>query len=327
MKQTWIKLLALSLVLVLAIGVIAACDSGAKKEDPKKKVALIMEGAVSDMSWNATAYEGLKKIEATGAQIGHTENTPVSDAAEAIRTYADDGYGVIFMSSSSYQDLALELATEKYPDIQFFLINSQVTGENVRSFAIQDAEQGYLMGALAALLTKTGTVGYIGGLEIAPILNGAKGFEQGAKYVNPDIKIVSQNTGSMDDVGAAKELGKAFVAQGVDVLCPMANQASLGVMEAAEETGVMAIGSGLNQETVAPNAAVVAIVKDTSIAYEAAYKSFLEGDMPMEVLPMGAAQGVVFVGDYYQEVSQDIKDQIDAIQKKLASGEIKVDLG
>lgn len=325
MKKTWTKLFALGLVILLVVGVLAACDGGGKKDDPKKKVALIMEGAVSDMSWNATAYNGLKKIEALGAQIGHTENTPVSDAAEAIRTYADDGYGVIFMSSSSYQDLAVEEA-KKYPDIQFFLINSRVTETNIRSFAIQDAEQGYLMGALAALLTKTGTVGYIGGLEIAPILNGAKGFEQGVKYVNPDIKILSQNTGSMDDVSAAKELGKAFVSQGVDVLCPMANQASLGVMEAAEETGVMAIGSGLNQETVAPNAAVVAIVKDTSIAYESAYKAFLAGDMPMEVLPMGAAQGVVFVGDYYLEVDQTVKDQIDAIQKKLASGEIKINL-
>ncbi len=325
MKSNWTKILALGLAILLALGVLAACDSSEKKDDPKKKVALIMEGAVSDMSWNATAYEGLKKIEAMGAQIGHTENTPVSDAAEAIRTYADDGYGVIFMSSSSYQDLALEEA-KKYPEIQFFLINSRVTDENIRSFAIQDAEQGYLMGALSALLTETGTVGYIGGLEIAPILNGAKGFEQGVKYVNPDIKILSQNTGSMDDVSAAKELGKAFVSQGVDVLCPMANQASLGVMEAAEETGVMAIGSGLNQETVAPNAAVVAIVKDTSIAYEAAYKAFLAGDMPMEVLPMGAAQGVVFVGDYYLEVDQAIKDQIDAIQKKLASGEITINL-
>lgn len=325
MRKTWTKLLAITIVLVLAIGVVAACDSGEEKDDGVTKVALIMEGAVSDMSWNATAYEGLKKIEKNGAQIGHTENTPVSDAAAAIRTYADDGYKVIFMSSSSYQDLAMQEA-EKYPEIQFFLINSGVTAENVRSFAIQDAEQGYLMGALAALLTKTGTIGYIGGLEIAPILNGAKGFEQGAKYVNPDVKIISQNTGSMDDVNAAKELGKAFVGQGVDVLCPMANQASLGVMEAAEEMGIMAIGSGLNQETVAPTAAVVAIVKDTSIAYEAAYKAYLAGNMPMEVLPMGAAQGVVFVGDYYLEVDQAIKDQIDDIQKKLASGEIKINL-
>ncbi|HZK29085.1 MAG TPA: BMP family protein [Clostridia bacterium] len=330
MKTKWIRLLALMLVLILSVGVLVACDEDGKKpkpnDDSKIKVALIMEGSVSDMSWNATAFEGLKKIEALGAQVGHTERTPVSDAATAIRTYADDGYDVIFMSTSSYSDIVLQEAP-KYPDVHFFVINAIISAENVRSFGVQDAQQGYLMGALAALLTKSGTVGFIGGLEIAPILNGAKGFEQGVKYVDSDIKIISQNTGSMQDVSAAKELGKAFVSQGVDVLCPMANQAALGVMEAAEETGVLAIGSGENQETVAPNAAVVAVMKDTSFAYEAAYKSFLAGEMPMEVLPMGAAQGVVFVGDYYMEVDQAIKDQIDAIQEKLVSGEITINLG
>ena len=325
MKSRLMKLLVLSLVLLLLLSISLACDSKDKEKSPQKKVALIMEGAISDMGWNATSYEGLKKIEALGAQIGHTENTPVSDAADAIRTFADDGYDVIFMSSSSYQDLAMELA-EEYPDVQFFLINSRVTADNVRSFAIQDAEQGFLMGALSALLTKTGTVGFIGGLEIAPILNGQKGYDQGVRYVNPDIRILSQNTGSMDDVSAAKELAKAFINEGVDVLSPMATQATLGVMEAAEEMGVYALCYGLNQETVAPNAAVVAVVKDTSIVYEVAYKSYLEGNMPREILPMGVAQGVVRVGDFYLDVDQAIIDQIKEIENKLAKGEITISL-
>jgi basic membrane protein A len=230
------------------------------------------------------------------------------------------------MSSNSFQDVAVETAKE-FPDIQFFLINSGATEDNIRSFAIQDAEQGFLMGALAALLTETNTVGFIGGLPINPIVNGGKGFEQGAKYVNPDINVKVQNTGNFDDVLGAKELAKQFVSEGVDVLCPMANQASLGVMEAAEETGVLAIGSGLDQETVAPNAAVVAIVKDTAVAYEAAYRSYLAGNMPAEVLPMGAAQGVIYIGDYYKDdIPQDVKDQLNDILQKLASGEIKINL-
>ena len=183
------------------------------------------------------------------------------------------------------------------------------------------------MGALAALLTESNTVGFIGGLPINPIINGGKGFEQGVKYVNDSINILSQNTGSMDDVNAAKELAKAMVGQGADVLSPMANQASLGVMEAAEEEGVKGIGSGLNQETKAPNAAVVAIVKDTSIAYEAAYKAYLEGNIPNSVLPMGAAQGVVYIGDYYLEnVDEAVKTELKAIYDKLAAGEIKINL-
>lgn len=329
MRNKWIRMLALALVLVMSFGLLVACDkkdsgSDAPKEDVK--VALILEGSIADMSWNATAYEGLKRIEGLGATIGHTENTPVASAADAIRAFASDGYDVIFMSSNSFQDVAVETAKE-FPDVQFFLINSAATESNIRSFAIQDAEQGFLMGALAALLSVNNKVGFIGGLPINPIINGGKGFEQGAKYVNPDIEIMSQNTGNFDDAVAAKELAKQFVSEGVDVLCPMANQASLGVMEAAEETGVLAIGSGRNQETVAPNAAVVAIIKDTSIAYEAAYKSYLEGKMPEEILPMGAAQGVIYIGEYYKDdISQDIKDKLNDIQQKLAAGEIKIKL-
>lgn len=329
MKKTLTALLA----MVLSLSLLAGCggsgtkpaENAAEGEKAATKVALILEGAISDMSWNATAYEGLKKIEAMGAEVKYVENVPASSVSDSIRTFADGGYDVIFLSSNSFAD-AGEATAKDYPDTQFFMINSGVVADNVASFAIQDAEQGYLMGALAALMSETGTVGFIGGLEINPIINGGKGFEQGAKYVNPDIKVLSNNTGSFDDVNAAKELAKAMVGQGADVLAPMANQASLGVMEAAEEQGVKAIGSGLNQETVAPNACVVAIVKDTSIAYQAAYQTYLDQSASKEILKMGAAQGVVYIGDYYVEVPEDVKSKLVEIKDKLASGEIIIEL-
>lgn len=322
------KLLALLLTLIMSLSIFTGCGSKENSKDDskdKKRVALILEGAISDMSWNATAYEGLKKIEAMGAEIAYVENVPASSVADSIRTYGDEGYDVIFLSTNSYADPG-EATAKDYPNTQFFMINSKVIADNVASFAIQDAEQGFLMGALAALMSKSGTVGFVGGLEINPIINGGKGFTQGAKYVNPDIKVIATNTGSFDNVSAAKETAKAMIGQGADVLAPMANQASLGVMEAAEEAGIKAIGSGLNQETVAPKAAVVAIVKDTSIAYEAAYKAYLDGTISNEVLKMGAEQGVVYVGEYYTEVSKEIKDKIKTICEDLASGKIKIDL-
>lgn len=318
-----VRLVALVLSLMLSLGMFG----GAVAEAPKPRVALILEGAISDMSWNATAYNGLLKIEALGAEVKYIENTPASSVADAIRTFADAGYNVIFLATSSFADAGAATAKE-YPDVQFFFINSKVVDTNCASFAIQDAEQGFLMGALAALLTQTKTVGFIGGLEIQPIKNGSQGFAQGVAYVDPSIKVLSQNTGSMDDVNAAKELAKSFIGQGADVLAPMANQASLGVMEAAQESEgkAKAIGSGLNQETVAPDAAVTAVVKDTSIAYEAAFKAYLDGTISNEVLKMGAAQGVIYIGDYYIEVPEDVKTKIADIYAKLAAGEITITL-
>lgn len=334
------KFLALILATTLIMGAFSGCSQGSKTEpapsgaetsaDKSKdgkptRVALILEGAISDMSWNATAYEGLKKIEKMGAEVKYVENVPASSVSDSIRTFADEGYDVIFLSTNSYADAGAATAVD-YPNTQFFMINSNVSTKNVASFAIQDAEQGFLMGALAALTSKSGTVGFIGGLEINPIINGGKGFEQGAKYVNPNIKVLANNTGSFDDVNAAKELAKAMIGQGADVVAPMANQASLGVMEAAEEAGAKAIGSGLNQETVAPNACMVAIVKDTSIAYESAYKAYVDKKISDKVLKMGAEQGVVYIGNYYLDVPQDVKDKLKAISDKIASGEITIKL-
>lgn len=322
MKKT-LRFAALVLSILLALGLFA----GATAEGDKVRVALILEGAISDMSWNATAYNGLKKIEALGAEVKYIENTPASSVADAIRTFGDEGYDVIFLATSSFADAGAATAKE-YPEVEFFFINSGVVDTNCASFVIQDAEQGFLMGALSALLTQSKTVGFVGGLEIQPIKNGAQGFAQGVAYVDSSIKVLSQNTGSMDDVNAAKELAKSFIGQGADVLSPMANQASLGVMEAAQESAgkAKAIGSGLNQETVAPDAAVTAIVKDTSIAYEAAYKAYLEGSVSNQVIKMGAAQGVIFIGDYYTSVPDDVKAKLQEIYAKLAAGEIEITL-
>ena len=322
MKKS-MRFVALVLSILLTFGLMVGVTA---ESDKKVKVALILEGAISDMSWNATAYNGLKKIEALGAEVKYIENTPASSVADAIRIFGDEGYDVIFLSTNSYADAGAATAKE-YPNTQFFFINSNVVDTNCASFVIQDAEQGFLMGALSALLTQSKTVGFIGGLEIQPIKNGGQGFAQGVAYVDPSIKVLAQNTGSFDDVNAAKELAKSFIGQGADVLSPMANQASLGVMEAAQESGTSkAIGSGLNQETVAPDAAVTAIVKDTSIAYEAAYKTYLEKKIPSEPIKMGAAQGVVYIGDYYTETSEEVKAQLADIYAKLAAGEITITL-
>lgn len=338
MQKTKLQLLAFILALVLMAGMLVSCGEtnapaptetstrpGVRTDGKPNKVALILQGPISDMSWNTTAYNGLKKIEALGAEIGYTENTPLTSAADAIETFIENDYNIVFLSSNELQDIATEAAV-KYPHVQFFLINATYTADNARSFAISDVEQGFLMGALASLISKTGTVAFIGGMPINPIIKARTGFEQGARYVNPEINIIAQDTGSMDDTNAAKELARAMVAQGADVLCPVADQSSLGVMEAAEETGVLAIASGENQNSVAPNAAVVAIVKDTSIAYEAAYKSFLDGKMSAEVLPMGVREGVIYISDYFLGVDEQVKTQINDIYEKIAAGEITFDL-
>lgn len=288
------------------------------------KVAVILSGPISDMSWNATAYNGLMAIEKLGAEVSYQENVPVSSVEDSIRTYATEGFDLIFLSTNSYEEVG-KLVASDFPDVQFITINGSTTEGNILSVQIADAQQGFLMGAISAVISESKKVGFVGGTEIPPIIKGQAGFKAGAEYVDSAIGISSNLTGSMDDVGAAKETAAAMIQAGVDVVSPMANQSSLGVLEAAQEAGVYAVASGLNQNDVAPDAAVIAVVKDTAIAYVAAYNAFIGGTLGSETIVMGATEGVVYLSDWYPAasgISEDAKAKVSQIYQDLVDGKI-----
>ena len=226
-----------------------AADEGTEaKSADGLKVGLILSGPISDMSWNYTAYQGLLKIEEQGAEIFYQENVQPADTADQFRTYSTAGINLVFVSSDSYQDVVMEEAPN-YPDMQFIIINGSVNEGNVCSVQVSDEQQGFMMGVIAATASKNGSVGFVGGQEITPIINGSKGFEQGAKYVNEDINVTITMTGSMTDTAAAKEQSIALADAGCDVVVPMADNASLGVLEGAEDQAIYSVGTGEGQET------------------------------------------------------------------------------
>ncbi|MEG1594122.1 MAG: BMP family ABC transporter substrate-binding protein, partial [Oscillibacter sp.] len=202
------KLFALVLTLALVLS-LAACgakdpapapdgDVAAPPADPMR-VACILSGPISDMSWNYTAHQGLLKIEAMGAEIAYQENVENSSLPDCINTYASDGYDMIILSTNSYEEASLPV-TKDYPDTQFIIINGQTTAGNVTSYQIADEDQGFMQGAICAALSKSGQVGFVGAMEITPILNGRAGFEVGAKYINEAVKINATMVGSFTDV-------------------------------------------------------------------------------------------------------------------------------
>lgn len=303
-------------------------DESTGGESTGHKVACILSGPISDMSWNATAYNGMLEIEKMGAEIACQENVENSSLADAISTYATEGFDIIFLSTNSYEDIGVQEA-KNYPEVTFMIINGATTSDNVVSIQVADEQQGFMMGAIAALVAGEGQVGFVGGMEITPIINGGKGFEAGVAYVNEAIQVNSAMTGSMTDVNAAKETAKAMIDNGAAVVAPMADNASLGVLEAAQEGGVYAVASGLNQEEVAPDAVLISVVKDTAIAYKAAYQAYLDGTLATETNKMGAAEGVVFLSDWYaagDNIDQSIKDEVQKIYDDLAAGNIAIEI-
>ncbi|MDO4492533.1 MAG: BMP family protein [Clostridia bacterium] len=322
------KLITLALALVMALNVLAF---GSMAEEKQMRVACILSGPISDMSWNYTAHQGMLKIEAMGAEIAYQENVENSALPDCINTYASDGFDMIILSTNSYEEASLPIVQD-YPETQFIIINGQTTAGNVTSYAVADEDQGFMQGFIAATLSKTGKVGFLGSMEITPILNGSIGFEQGAKFANENVEVNSVMLGTFTDVAAAKETTTAMIANGVDAVAPMCDAAALGVVEAAEAGNIVAVASGEGQETIAPHAVPVAVIKDTSILYAKVYEDFLAGKLTGDtgVLKLGAADGIVFLSDWYEAgnaLSDEVKAQIVAAYEKLVSGEVAVKLG
>lgn len=282
------------------------------------------------MSWNYTAHQGLLKIEAMGAEISYQEKIDNSALPDCINTYASDGYDLIFLSTNSYEESAMQFVKD-YPNTQFVIINGKTSVDNVTSYAVADEDQGFMQGVICASLTKSNKVGFVGAMEITPILNGRSGFEQGVKYVNSNVAVNAVMTGSFTDVAAAKETTTAMIESGADIVAPMCDNAALGVVEAAEDKGALAVASGEGQNTIAPNAVVCAVIKDTSIVYVQAYQDYLAGKLKgnTEVLKLGAADGVVYLSDWYtagSSISDDTKSAIQNAYQALSSGKVSITL-
>lgn len=288
------------------------------------KVAMMLAGSISDGGWHYTQYQGIEKITALGAETSWQDNVAYTNASENMISYCEEGYNVIFLSTSNFLEYAQAVAPQ-YPDVTFFIVSSAVNEGNIRGFLIKDQDQGFMQGVIAALASESKKVGVIGGTEFTPIMNGLAGFEQGVKYIDESIEVVSTFLGNGTDTQLAKETATAMIEDGCDVIAPFCDNASTGVVQACEEKGAYAVGNGVGQDELAPTRLIVSVLKDTSIAIEGVFKLWMEGKLGSDVMSLGADNGVVFLSDWYgaADVLDDSDRQtINEALSKLASGEI-----
>ena len=168
--------------------------------------------------WNALGYDGLKKAEKDlGVQIALTDNLQPAGFEAAMRDYASQGYNLVIGHSFGFGDSAKAI-TNDFPNTFFTVNTGAVADARVASFNLQDQQNGYLSGALAAMTSKTGVLGILGGLDYPSVIKEINGFVDGAKAVNPNIKVLVGYVGSWDDPAKAQELAKSMIEQKADVL-------------------------------------------------------------------------------------------------------------
>jgi basic membrane protein A and related proteins len=227
------------------------------------KVALLTPGPISDQSWNGGAYEGLIRIrDSLGAKVSHIQTKTPAEFDENFRQYGSQGYRLVFGHGYEFQDAAKRVAPE-FPKTIYITTSGTTSGPNLAGMSFAFADASYLAGMLAASMTKTNTLGAIGGTELPPVVESFRAFEQGAHTVNPAIKVITAYIGNWDDVSAGKEQALAQISRGVDVIFQNADAAGLGVFQAARETRkAFVVGANSNQNSIAPEVTLGSVVID-----------------------------------------------------------------
>jgi basic membrane lipoprotein Med (substrate-binding protein (PBP1-ABC) superfamily) len=258
------------------------------------RVALLTPGPISDQSWNGGAYKGLERIrDSLGATISHIQTKTPAEFEENFRQYGAQGYDLVFGHGFEFQDAAVRVAPE-YPRTVYITTSGSRTGANVAGmeFAFEDAS--YQAGMLAGAMTRSGVVGVIGGTELPPVKTSFRAFEAGARAVNPRVRVLTSYIGNWDDVSAAKEQALAQIGQKADVIFQNADQAGLGVFQAAKERkGVYVIGSNSDQNGVAPEVTLGSVVIDLPHAFLSVAREVKDGTFKPRVIELGSASDVV----------------------------------
>ncbi len=289
--------------------------------------AIIFElGGKNDKSFGEAAWRGAEawKKEA-GKPYLEFEIANAPQREQAARRFAERGaspiVGVGFPQAS-----AIDKVARDFPRLQFAIIDMVVDLPNVQSFVYREHEGAFLVGMLAALASKTGTVGFVGGQDIPLVRKVLCGYEQGARFARPAVKLTSAMTGTTNaawtDPARGAELAKTQIAQGADVLFAAAGTTGLGVLQAAKDGGVYGIGVDVNQNHLHPGTMLTSMLKRVDLAVLQAFRGVQPG-----VTVLGLKEGAL---DYALDehnarlITPEMKRRVDAAKAEIIAGRLKV---
>ena len=286
-------------------------------------------GGKFDKSFNEAAYNGAERWKAeSGSNYREIELSSEAQREQALRRFAENGNNPIVMAGFAFAS-ALETVAKDFPDTKFVIIDMVVDQPNVRSVVFNEHEGSYLVGVAAAKASKSGTVGFIGGMDIPLIRKFACGYVQGVKAANPDATVIQNMTGTTpaawNDPVKGSELTKAQIAQGADVVYAAAGSTGLGVLQTAADEGIYSIGVDANQNYLHPGSVLTSMMKRVDVAV---YKAFMDGpDMETGFQVLGLANGGI---DYALDennaeiFTDDIKAAVEAAKAGIIDGSIEV---
>lgn len=320
------RIMALLLVLCLAATVVVGCKPAA---EPKAKVKIAFLYAIPNPSkaggWDRADWPGILYLrDELGWDVAIAENLPYSDTANTAISYAENGYDIVVLPSSAYVDVFLEVAP-KYPNTWFILTSVTTSLPNSPHAAAWVPDMytyGVVVGMIAAKASKTGTIGVSGGVPIPVLSLMYSGIIEGAKYVNPDSKVLVYWVGDWVDIPKHREITGLQIQRGADVIFTVSGPGTTGVLEAAEAGGAKVIGYAMDWYDDAPAATLTSLIVDKKRMYVDMANQFLGGTLEKKMVMCGPEYFTI--ADFRGTLEQGIIDEITVLFNKLKSGEIVI---
>lgn len=335
MKPDNMKNIVLFALIASIAGSIAGCttrDISAESGEKKTKVGIVFDiGGKDDRSFNAAANVGMLRAKKDlPIVLRDVEPGDPTSIEPAMRAFAQFGYNLI-TGVGFAQEPVVKAVARDYPQLHFVLIDSYVDLPNVASLLFKEHEGSFLVGMIAACKNQTGTIGFVGGMDIPLIHKFATGYEEGARYVKPDIRVLKNYVGITDTAwnnpGKGRELANSQYEQGADVIFQAAGNSGLGVFDAAEAYKKFAIGVDANQNWIKPGFILTSMLKRIDNAVYSLVKEEVEGRFKGGKHVYGLDNdGVGYALDEYNKnlIPDWVIQKVEQARKDIIAGKIKV---
>jgi len=288
-------------------------------------------GGKFDGSFNEAAWVGAERYkEETGESYGEFEIASPAQSLQALQTFAQRGYSPIIAIGFNHASALAEVAP-KFPRTRFTIVDAVVKGPNVQSIVFREQEGSYVVGLLAAMASKSGVIGFVGGMDIPLIRKFACGYVQGARSVDRDVKVLVNMTGptpaAWTDPARGAELARSQIEQGADVIIQAAGGTGIGVLQAAADAKVLGIGTDSNQNGLHPGQVLTSMRKRVDVAVYESFMAARDGQWQPGVQVLGLADGGLdWVLDEDNEalITPAMEEAAQAAEEAIVSGAVKV---
>jgi len=324
---TKVFVLAAAGVLALSVSACGSSDRGSAGNDGLS-VGVFLPGSINDTGFMQSGFDGYNRIKATyGGRVNATyvEQVAAADYQQALQRFASSNDLVISVGGQT--DADLRKVAPQFPDVKFVEIGGPSDAEplpNLAYYDPQQAEAEFLSGAAAATTSTSGTVGFVGGVELPAIVNAAKAFGNGARFARPDVKVLApQYVGDFNDPAKAKQAAGTAYAGGADVLGQIVNLGKQGIEQAAKESGNTLHGGPLPGDCAADTAYSGFVKTDIGTEIEYAVSSTLDGSWKAEQVPFGVTtdkDGTAFIAC---STDPAVKTAVSKATSAIVSGSVK----